>query len=276
MEPVAQKSQNISKSSGEGKGHIAYELINLHETTRRRGIVVIQAFFDESGTHEGAPVLCVAAYAGKREEWHAFVQEWLPVLTEFGIDCFHAKEAECNPLRPFLVEAISKRNLRGVVCSVNPKVWETYASKQFKSSGNAYIACAYNCMWYIKGWAKENDLGSVDVIIESGQPNSFYLRDLVDNLMICEPDSGIASVAIAKKRDHIPLQTADFLSHAYCDRNTYWHVQLANLNNIWSYHMKPEHLAQASDKIKSLISKRRKMRQETRRKERRNLEGQNG
>jgi hypothetical protein len=123
-------------------------------------------------------------------------------------------------------------------------------------------------MLHIKDWAKENGLGGVDVVIEAGQPNAGYVVDLIRNLMIDDPDSGIASVGVARKQDHVPLQTADFLSHVYATPDYYWSQQLAGIGNVFGVRMTQELLINSSNRVKSLIAKRRKMRKEARKKER--------
>ena len=49
------------------------------------------AYMDDSGTHAGAPNALVAGYWGGVKEWSALEWSWKKVLTDFGIDEFHAK-----------------------------------------------------------------------------------------------------------------------------------------------------------------------------------------
>jgi len=179
-----------------------------------RCIVVLTAFMDEGGTDKHSPVLCVAAYVGDVEEWERFTNEWVAILEKNRIDCFHSKERRCIPLRPKLVEALSRRDVQGWLMSVGRRNYEQMVSHSAKSTaGNAYAVCAFMCAMKIARYAKNNRMGDVGFVIEDGQPNIEYVRKTLD-AMIGVEDLSIASVTIAKKRQFIPLQAADLLAHA--------------------------------------------------------------
>lgn len=52
---------------------------------------------DESGIHDGSPVLSVAAYMAPPTKWQKFTKEWRRTLKPTGIDIFHA--TDCASLR---------------------------------------------------------------------------------------------------------------------------------------------------------------------------------
>ena len=53
--------------------------------------VMLRAYMDDSGTHAGAPSSLIAGYWGGVKEWASFEWKWKKVLSEFGIEEFHAK-----------------------------------------------------------------------------------------------------------------------------------------------------------------------------------------
>jgi hypothetical protein len=55
--------------------------------------MMMEAYFDESGTHAGSPVMCVAGYLLSEEQALHLDREWAETLTEFGVSCFHM--ADC-------------------------------------------------------------------------------------------------------------------------------------------------------------------------------------
>jgi hypothetical protein len=60
-----------------------------------RGIAVFGAYFDESGTHQGSPVLVVAGYLSTVEQWVHFDHDWSRFLQDFGIaGFFHMTDFE--------------------------------------------------------------------------------------------------------------------------------------------------------------------------------------
>lgn len=49
----------------------------------------LTGYFDESGTHNGAPCVSVAGYVSTVEGWELFEKEWRETLAEWGIEFFH-------------------------------------------------------------------------------------------------------------------------------------------------------------------------------------------
>lgn len=58
-------------------------------------VVVIKIFMDESGIHEGSPIVTVGAYIAKPKQWKSFTTEWN--AKKKPIDIFHA--TDCAALR---------------------------------------------------------------------------------------------------------------------------------------------------------------------------------
>jgi hypothetical protein len=66
------------------------EIVGSHEGF----LVMLKAYFDESGIHQGAQVCVVAGFWGKKGPWRKFEQNWRLALREFKVplEQFHAKE----------------------------------------------------------------------------------------------------------------------------------------------------------------------------------------
>ena len=54
---------------------------------------MFSAFLDDCGTHDGAPVVAVAGYAGYTYEWERLERDWNEFLAREGIRYYHAVEA---------------------------------------------------------------------------------------------------------------------------------------------------------------------------------------
>ncbi|MGA2516754.1 MAG: hypothetical protein ABSG44_09400 [Thermodesulfobacteriota bacterium] len=226
-------------------------LIEFLSQSGRLRVAAIEAYLDESGTHQGANVLCVGGYVGERDEWLSFVGEWQVRLNDARISCFHARKRECDPLRPYLMNAIDKRDFRGIVVSVNPIDFKSNTTEQFKGQiGNAYATCTFLCAQEICKWAQENKWKPVSFVIEDGQPNTEYIERTLLAFMREAPDSFIAGVTRGKKAQYIPLQPADFLSHVYCDNDPFWFEQLAKSDKVFNAHLKPKEIIIASQWLK--------------------------
>jgi hypothetical protein len=209
--------------NNETKRELSEEIISILSDYGIKGIAVIQAFFDESGTHGGSDLLVVAGWFGNRKAWKSFIKEWRVCLARAGVPHFHAKDSRCESLKALLVQAILKRDLYGVVRSVNPLDFKKYASDSFKNQfGNAYSMCAFECAQEMHEIAVKNKLDSIAVYYEAGQPNTDFIVKSFNRIMTYIPDFGLSEVSIVSKKDFIPLQAADFLAHTISTNNTKW------------------------------------------------------
>lgn len=176
---------------------------------------MLWAYLDESGTHQGSHNLSVVGYVGNKKEWDIFDKNWSKRLADTEIEYFHANNPKCDFLRPDLASAITKRDLRGMICAINPDVYKKQTDHQFRSTlGNTYSICTFLCALHISSYAKENKLGRVTFVIEAGQPNAEFVELTLKSMMSYD-EYGIAGVMLGNKKDFVPLQTADFLSHAF-------------------------------------------------------------
>jgi hypothetical protein len=46
----------------------------------------LHAFMDESGIHDGSPVVTVAMYVAQQPDWRAFVRDWNAEIRGAGLD----------------------------------------------------------------------------------------------------------------------------------------------------------------------------------------------
>lgn len=225
---------------------------------------MIEAYLDESGAHRRSKILCVAGYAGIRDEWIAFANEWRQQLEKFRISYFHAKSPKCDVLRPYLASAIKSRNLRGVVCSVSLDDFNAHAGSQFKSTlGNAYAVCSFMCGLEFAKWTKENNLGGLSLVLENGQPNIDFVERIFKSMMDDE-SSVVSAVAVARKVDFIPLQAADFLSHVCGVYDRSWFEILMQPGNVVHAHLTLQQIAETSQEIKKMIAHQRNLRRRQR------------
>jgi len=59
-------------------------------------ILVLKAFFDESGHSASSSFVCMGGCIASLEAWSAFEKEWEQKLNEYGITCFHMTDFESN------------------------------------------------------------------------------------------------------------------------------------------------------------------------------------
>jgi hypothetical protein len=62
-------------------------------------VLRLNGYFDESGTHAGAPVIVVAGYVAPERGWRRLEIKWKKVLTQERADHYHAKDLMADPPR---------------------------------------------------------------------------------------------------------------------------------------------------------------------------------
>ena len=247
------------------------EMIDFLSGSGRRCIAVFEAYLDESGTHDEAPVLCVAAYVGKREQWLKYEKEWLPIINKSRVSCCHAVEAECDRLRPSLATAIDKGRFFGVTYSVKPDIFNSHATDQIKNEiGNAYAVCAVYCAFAICRVAYEIKLGPISFIYEMGQPNDeLVIRSLKTLALHNDPKMNIASATLGRKKECSPLAAADFLAHvtgthSYNANDASWYEYLTHPSRVLHMDLSKDRLIETSKIVDKYIDIRRKTKEDKR------------
>lgn len=74
-----------------GSAKLVGELCRHFLSYRDGEVAVLTAYMDESGIHDGSPVLTVAAYLGRPEDWAEWTRRW--VVAKWPIKVYHATDA---------------------------------------------------------------------------------------------------------------------------------------------------------------------------------------
>jgi hypothetical protein len=227
----------------------ASESIGLLDAVLRPGgvAVMLQACFDESGTHGGSRVLSVAGYVGEKEQWERFADEWASVLRDAGLPAgkpFHATDFE-NRLGDFADWSQEKRietqrNLFGIVrrrvrhgfsASMNVDAWDSLVIKPIRASGipasagahSAYSFALVRCLCQIEKWADRYDVSDrIAYFVESGSGFGCDLNSVHATLRDGASERSryrYQSFTIVNMSDFLPLQAADLLAY---ESYKYW------------------------------------------------------
>jgi hypothetical protein len=201
----------------------------------------MEAFIDESGTHRGSPRVSVAAVVGSHWQWRRFLSYW-------GARYFHAKDPKCSPLKHGLFDAMQDSELESFVASIKPEDYRDYATEHFKTGlGNPYSVCAFASAMGVSKYCRANKLGKVALVIEGGQPNVEFVGQALEYMRTKER-FGIASVAIANKKEFVQLCTADFVAHSSTSHEE-WYQRLNASGRLSQDHTPPEKLVRMSRQI---------------------------
>lgn len=190
--------------------------------------MLLNAYFDDSGTHHNAPAVVVAGYLASAEKWEDLTCKWADMLSEADLTHWHqvdfahrVKEyAEWTEEKrvKFMQRAagiIKNTVIAGVSCGVNATAFRELAPRL---PLRPYAFCAMGCFKHLERWASENSHHDPIVcIFESGTQGGSKISDMVRELMSNEEGERlsfrIGSFRFEKKKQFLPLQAADILAY---------------------------------------------------------------
>jgi hypothetical protein len=148
---------------------------------------VLEAYFDETGTHSDSPSMCVAGYLFTVEKAKRFQERWGSLLRQAGLEYFRMSECAngagqfrgCPPnhrraIEKELIKAIQDHVTHGVAVWVSrdeframaPPWWQQYY-------GGPYTACLMQCVVMVIIWAKKTQhVGPISYLFEAGDANA--------------------------------------------------------------------------------------------------------
>jgi len=202
-------------------------------------IVMMEAYFDESGTHEGSPVMCVVGYLFTAEQALHLDREWAATLDQFGLDHFHA--ADCaHGVGPFsalnreqrrdliikLVGIIKRRMEIGIAVSVSETDFGKTAPPKWEKAG-PYSLAALHVLAGVVSWAHKRDYtGKISYFFEAGHKHQRVTNTAIEWLTQKGSDYlRYHSHTFAGKKELRPLQAADLLAYE-------WQKELRRINVV--------------------------------------------
>ena len=209
----------------------------LRLTLPDRGYVMAfaQAFFDESGTGDDSPFLCVAGYIFTEENALAMEQPWREMLKKYRLPYFHMAEcnqhegiyahlteAECVKAATEAIELTKKYAARGVAISIEKSIFPSLPKQNLWE--HPYSFLCNNVMFGVVAWAKAHGFdGDVSYFYESG---AVGWPQALEAMMKIQRESKLPrdglrfqSVTLVSKTKAIALQCADLLAWN-------WHKQM--------------------------------------------------
>jgi hypothetical protein len=147
-------------------------------------LVMIEAYFDESGTHGSALVTCSGGYLFESEKCRTFDAAWRQMLSDFQIPFFHMASVECggppmDKLPSELRQALLRRAISiiketatyCVVVAVPPRYYEKIMPDN-PLIGSAFNFVTHQTLMATARWADQAHYdGSVHYFFESGHPD---------------------------------------------------------------------------------------------------------
>ena len=115
----------------------------------------LECYFDESGSDDGSPILCVAGYLFEKDERKKLDFGWKAVLDQYSLPFFrmsacahnqkpfkHLSRDECIEAEKAMIRLINNHATLGVAVTVNAADYETWFDGHGRIlAGDAYTRC---------------------------------------------------------------------------------------------------------------------------------------
>jgi hypothetical protein len=183
---------------------------------------------DESGIHDGSPVLTVGTYLGRPKQWRGFTKDWnrlkRPIKVFHAADCasLHGEfegwdPDERNKFVAKLLPAIPESNVVGIVIGIVMRDFNDAMQEHpdlRKLFGNPYTACF---QWTVQTVLKiMHDVDHRERLAFFHENNDLEgeatasFRWVKENM---NPHGIIMSLTFGSKEEYTPLQAADVLAY---------------------------------------------------------------
>lgn len=193
-------------------------------------MVVLQGYFDESGTHADSDSVVLAGFLSTFERWQQFEAEWNKSLAEYDLPFFHMTDF-ANQVGHYaswsedmrrarlgrLLEIVHGHAMASYGVSLSKKVFEAAFTPSAKRVvGNPYSFAALHCFLLVG-----TDLRQLDGeawathILESGANGTGEILSAYDFLVKIDATelTRMVSLRFEDKRLFVPLQAADILAY---------------------------------------------------------------
>jgi len=205
-----------------------YDLARLFEILapgRRDLVMLLEAYFDESGSHDGSEVLCVAGYVFEKINCLQLDADWAQVLRDYSLpffrmtDCAHGNKPFAHLSKPQriaaetrMIEIIRKYMAVGVSVTVRESDFYEWTKAPNYLFGSAYTWCCYMCLIGVAGWVYHNKIDAeIAYFFEAGHQHQKQANAVMASVLD-EPDFRYKAHAFLKKQNARPLQSADLLA----------------------------------------------------------------
>ena len=190
-------------------------------------VLVLKAFFDDSGTHVGSPVTVMGGLIAHEDEWAALEPEWATVRDDLGIRMMHMSACEA-PYKEFrgwsrdrrdiainrFRSVLIKRDALMLVSAVSQASWDAAASKSILTElfPTPLDWCFNDCMQRALRWGRKSGPESVVVTFDCREESLRTWRPRAEGYERLYPRK-VAGFAFSSMEKVLPLQAADMVAY---------------------------------------------------------------
>ncbi len=189
---------------------------------------MLKAYIDESGIHDGSPVLAVAGYVGRQKIWRNWTKAWN--ISKSPIRVYHAADAanlvgefagwtddKVAELAKKLLPLIANAEVAGMVIGINMDEYRKAIADKPELAvllGNPFSACFH---WLVQTILElENQRKSKERIAFIHETNDYQGETIAAFSWIkkyINLDNRVISLKFCSKQKDTPLQAADILAY---------------------------------------------------------------
>jgi hypothetical protein len=220
----------------------------LHRSAaQRKALVLMEAYFDESGTHGEALITSLAGYVATKEVWKSLEGQWedeLRVYAHKGVETFHMthcimQEGEFAALDRFfsralimkLSEVLARHDIQPIWSMVVNEDWDKVVTDQefLARFPKPLDLCFEHVVLTLHSWAKRRAGGELVAPMFSYQPEYYARMAEIGRVYGSQGwyRTVLGPIAFGFPSQVVPLQAADFVSHQV---NSRWeHIEYGDL-----------------------------------------------
>lgn len=195
-------------------------------------ILMLLAYFDESGTHKDSKVLSFGGYISTTKKWRKFDKHWQAMLKAEGLSMMHWTDLESRhghfkgwPAKRKLrvqkqaISIIGDNVLHGFSGAVVVDHYdEFFKTRPHLKPSSPYVFTMVATLTLMKVWIKENSIKQpIHYFYESGAGHSAEMSEVMNATDEIGWDyyrmKSVKSWSFADKKDFLPLQSADILAY---------------------------------------------------------------
>ena len=207
--------------------------------------MILTAYFDESGTHKGSPVVVMAGILGTKTQWRHFQTDLDRLRSKYEFSVFHAKDlkarsgefrkwtdAKALSLVTELAASVSSRLMEGATIAIPPVRYASeYAAVPMPSKprddtlyGLSFrLALGHMTCEVIRRLQAHKNFSRTrpHVVLERGnshQGDAERVFDEMKRMLDAEGIHLLSDFTLATKREADPLMIADFLAFTQFQR----------------------------------------------------------
>lgn len=191
-------------------------------------MVMLDAYVDESGTHDNSVVVAVAAYMSTPDRWLRFEADWKVALAEKGLDGFHMNkfsnrakpfdswsEAERDTLLNKLIEIINANVIMSAGILIRRSRFNSLLSSRVRAHYGIYgVAIDFLIMDIARGLEPTEKDVWITYILEDGVVGKGEINRVITPILSDQEQCKklhLKGLRFDSKRRLLPLQAADIL-----------------------------------------------------------------